>query len=113
MPHCGGLKRSRTCIFSGGRIEIRSAKTARKTIAPNSTTPVMNRRWRSSRRNKLGPRASAASGAAMLTLAILHARVEHRIEQIDDKIKPDQHGGGDQQAALDHRIVAAEDRVGQ
>src|SRR5216117_1743101 len=63
---------------------------------------------------KRGLRASERRGAATIArLAASEPRIEDRIEKVHGEVQDHEGGGEEQNHALDHRVVALEDRVEQ
>ncbi len=114
-----GLRRRwRARWRSGRRCQATGAAIDTSMIASNSTPPIATVGWR--RRNvPMRPRTGATAGTAAVAVTAVMAvigqyrmrGVEHRIEHVDHEIDDDIRAREHEDDALDHRIVAAQDRV--
>src|SRR6266540_3883687 len=138
-PACqaGGVSvNSRYCSY-GGCGATTPAKIASRTSAMVRLKPsnaprlcayaCQNSRQGPSTRSGAASRATAAKASLIAASCVANPRVHDAIEQIDDEIDADHDGGDQEDAALDHRIVArlhavnepvaharpGEDRLGQ
>src|SRR3990172_2403786 len=55
----------------------------------------------------------ASARAAVGSLAIAHARVEHPVEHVHDEVREHHHDGDEHHEVLHDRVVAPEDRLDQ
>src|SRR6266545_6523681 len=126
----GPANRSRRSPVSGSYGASTSANTAVPMYTTTSARPMTAPRFLLSRRQaarsaEARPAAMAIAGAASAsspavsgtdasrtdTASVPDARIDQRVGEVDDQVY-EQEGNRDQQdAALDHRIVAGEDRV--
>src|SRR5262245_14045849 len=101
---------------------ISGTMKAAATMIRNSTSPVWNERWRSSRRSGSQraerKREGAAAGAqpmvaALSATVVPHARIEPGIGDVDEDVDHDQQQCCEEKTALNHRIVAVENGGGE
>src|SRR5258708_17977917 len=119
----GGTKRVRIESLLGAAARIMGTKAAASKMMAARTRPVWNERCRSRRRSvshranewriSVGFETIAPRLATSSATVEPHARIEPGIGDVHDDVDAHQHQRHEEQAALDHRIVAIEDRRGQ
>src|SRR4051812_46928936 len=117
VPGGRNLKRIANLVGSTGAIQ--GAKAAASRMMPNRPSPKRNDRWWSRRFSVIhagcwcavGMSALSSSGAAPLLMA--HSRIEQGVANVHPDIDQHEECGDEEQAALNHRIVAIENGLRQ
>src|SRR5215472_1003526 len=119
----GGTKRVRMESLVGSASLIIGTNTAASTRTAKSARPVSKERCRRSRcavsqrarapSPKRSPGAIASIAPALSGIVVPHARIEPGIGNIHGDVDADHEQRHEQERALDHGIVAIEDRGGQ
>src|ERR1700722_4418863 len=109
----GGRKRNRTFIADGSTLVRKGAKIAASAKSKTSTRPIRNNGCAASPRNKTNRLRGASVPATAPTArsVIPHARVEHRVKQIDRQVYDDKREAVDEHHALHQGIVARQNAL--
>src|SRR3954466_655810 len=115
----GGRNLKRIASLVGSTGAIHGARTAASRMMPNRPSPKRNDRWWSRRFSVIhagcwcavGMSALSSSGAAPLLMA--HSRIEQGVANVHPDIDQHEECGDEEQAALNHRIVAIENGLRQ
>src|SRR5918994_2768895 len=106
MRSCGRVASSSS---NHGPSTAPATSSTRKTAAASAKGSRIKRRSARS-----GPAAGASTSASVVAISgVPHARIEHRIGEVDRDVHEEDHAGGDEDAGLDDREVALDDRIDQ
>src|SRR3989475_9733639 len=90
---------------------ITGASSATPRLAAMITRPIGATRLRTTRHSPQRPAAVTPSGVVAATLAVADARIDPRIEDVDDQVGYDEQQGNHQDHTLHDRIIPLEDRL--
>src|SRR6266571_9528287 len=106
----GRSSRSTGRISCGSPVHQSGASTAVSTSRASATSPPTNVGWRATTRRALATRP-ARGGTASNAYSVADAGIEEDIEDVHGEVDQHVYDRDDQDHALDHRIVATDDRV--
>src|SRR5258706_643320 len=111
----GALRTALQLVASGSYGAIHDAKIASATKKTTTASPTMAPRRRSNRRSARSPgessRGRAMSAKAIAAMSGAHPRIDQHVGHVREEVQHDVGGRREEHHALDHRVVAVEDRI--